>query len=522
MTDIPKSCATCPSFLITDEQVVSRFRRNTGSPMCGRYGTVLGKRSFNEGQKKKLWEEKAEACPSYGHPMPAQPEYKHDVMLPDPTVRDPNNIDGNLQDACTSCAMCSNFITESAMVRETGWKAGGCAAKGKLILGGRHAMEARACPYRQAGPNRENTAGLIMLPEYDDSFGASTANPVVAYFQQKQTHIEPFDWPTDAPVTPEDEAEGIKSWRKVEDPDGSGKFVHFPIFRTDFFPPEEQSLIPKTGSDEHPELYVDHFGGLYTLGVAWLELDETPLFIGEPGVGKTELLRHVAWMMNLPFHRISIMSSSQIDEIAGTMQFNKETGTYFQLGRVPKAWTKAGVTCIDEPNVAKDEAVWHFLRPMFDNSKQLAMDMWDGRILDRNPHCYMGLCINPAWDTRNVGAMEVADADVRRLWHVYIPPPPELIEAEIIKSRVELDGWQLTSQQLSMVLAISKDLRDQCAKEALPISWGIAQNIKVARALHWFSPPVAYRRAAGDFLDPQQLQIVLDQVNNHWTEGLPY
>jgi len=264
-------------------------------------------------------------------------------------------------------------------------------------------------------------------------------------------------------------------------------------------------------------LYVDHFGGMYGLGVAWMELDETPVFWGVPGVGKTELLRHAAWIMQLPFHRISITKSSEIDDIAGKMEYSPEKGTWFRYGRLPRAWTKPGVICIDEPNTGPEE-IWQFIRPLTDNSKQLVLDMYDGRPLDRHQDAYMGMAMNPAWDARNIGALEIADADSNRLFHVYIEMPPERLEKEILKARVELDGWELSDRQLKMLMDIAKDIRSLCDDGQLPMTWAVRQQIKVARALRWFNPIVAYRRAAGDFLEPEAQQVLLDQVRAHWKE----
>jgi MoxR-like ATPase len=217
--------------------------------------------------------------------------------------------------------------------------------------------------------------------------------------------------------------------------------------------------------------------------------------------------------MQVPFRRISITSSTELDDIAGQMRYSPEKGTYFQYGRLPDAWNKPGVICLDEPNVANDPAVWHFIRPLTDNSKQLIMDMNEAESLDRHPDCYLGLAMNPAWDVRNVGAMEIADADANRLFHTFIDMPPEALEREIISARVALDGWELSHAQLDMIMGIARDIRG--LGDELPITWAIRPQIKVARALKWFSPIVAYKRAVGDYLSPDALEILLDQVRAH-------
>ena len=519
-TDPPKSCRSCPSFLsASSDAVFDRFGRSTGSPMCGRLGTVLGKPGQTQAQEKKLQQHIAAKCPHYGEPMPYTAERNMTVMLPDPEVRKPENIDPTKQGMVSSCGTCINFIGESAVASEIGWTAGLCAAKGKLLMTNRLAYEARDCEFRQFGPNRGSTSGLHFLPEYSDAFATGNADPMAAYFSKRAAggEADPTEYESDKEVTEEDKVAGIRAWRRVIDPDGSGNEVFLPIYDPSYFDDEERALIPKTGDDEHPELYVDHFGGVYGLAVAWMELDETPCLWGMPGTGKTELGRYLAWLMQLPFRRISITKSTEIDDVAGKMLYSPEKGTYFQYGRLSQAWTRPGVVCLDEPNTGPPD-VWQFIRPMTDNSKQLVLDMNEGEHLDRCLDCFPMLAMNPAWDVRNIGAMEIADADSNRLFHTFVELPPEPLEREIIQQRVKLDGWELSKKQLDMVMGIAKDLRGLSEEEGLSITWAIRQQIKVARALRWFSPPTAYRRAVGDALAPEQLEILLDQVRAHWKD----
>jgi formylglycine-generating enzyme required for sulfatase activity len=61
-------------------------------------------------------------------------------------------------------------------------------------------------------------------------------------------------------------------------------------------------------------------------------------------------------------------------------------------------------------------------------------------------------------------------------------------------------------------MAIATDIRAATAQGTLPISWGIRHQIKVARALKWFTPVDAYRMAAGDFLEPTYREQILGFV----------
>lgn len=515
MTDpTARGCENCPSFLTAD-QAVSKFKKSIGSPMCGRYGHVLGKPGMAGKGQTKLWEYFAKNCPSFGEPLPPLPiETRMQVVMPDPDVRDLSKLDEGRKDMCASCASCKNFVREDVVADELGWTAGLCAAKGKLILSNRQVYEARECEFRQYGNIRPTTMGLHLLPEYEDAFQLNV-DPIKAYFKNKKEGIvEPHDYPTDRDVTDEEREGGIRAWRKIVDPMGSGNEAFLPIYSVDHFSPEEQAKIPRTGDDEHPELYVDHFGGAYLAAVVWTELDETPALWGEAGTGKTELFRYLAWLMCLPFERISITQQTELDDLAGKMRFSQDRGTYFEYGRLPRAWSKPCVVVLDEPTTGPAE-VWQFLRPLTDNSKQMVLDMNEGERIARHPDCFLGMANNPAWDAKNVGSLQIGDADANRLFHIWMDLPPESLEREIIRNRVLVDGWEITSDQLTMLMRIAGEIRAKSKDDILPISWGIRPQIKVARALRWFDPVTAYRRAVGDYLEPDAQEVLLDSVRAH-------
>lgn len=507
-----KSCLTCPSYL-DPQKSISKFKKSIGSHMCGRYGIVLDKPGLSEKQRKKLATHYGSKCDSHGLDLPPLPvESRFTVAVPDIEARQPAD-DPSLRDMCRTCGTCSKFVAEGTVASELGWTAGLCSAKGKLILSNKQVAEAKDCEYREFGKVRNTTTSIHLFPEYEDAFQLNV-DPVRAYFAHKGEIAEPRDHVSDKPVSDEELESGIRAWRRIPDPNASGNEVFLPIYREDFFDADERAKIPQTGDDEHPELYVDHFGGVYLAAVAWTELDETPAAWGEAGVGKTELYRHLAWLMCLPFERISITGSTELDDLAGKMRFIPDRGTYFEYGRLPRAWAKPCVLVIDEPNVGPVE-VWQFIRPLTDNSKQMVLDMNEGERIKRHDDCYLGMAMNPAWDPKNVGAMPIGDADANRLFHVFISMPPPELEREIIVNRVKLDGWEVSTELLDTIMGIASDLRALAADDTLPVTWGIRPQIKVARAMRWFDPITAYRRAVGDYLEPEAQEALLGAVRAH-------
>lgn len=519
----PKSCLSCPSYL-KKEETTGFFKRSVGAPMCARFGHVLGKPGLKPAAEKAVAEAFGSKCPSHGEPKPLSgPERPSlQVTTPDPQVLMAGLPTESERAAVSSCLGCKHFVNERAVTVELGWPAGLCAAQGRLILSNRTGLEARNCEWRSPGSNRDGTDGMFLLPVYEDAFGLD-ADPVTKFLKNRgKAPVEPQSYPTDREVTESEQDLGIRAWRRVDDPAGSGRHTFLPIFRRDFFSPVEQAMIPMIGDDEMPEHYVDHAGAVYKVAVLWQELDETPALWGQAGTGKTELFRYLAWLMGLPFIRLSITETSENDDLLGKMTAEADghggTSTKFIYGRLTKAWMKPCVLLLDEPNTAPD-AVWQRIRPLTDNSKQMVLDENEGERLSRHDSCYFGMAMNPAWDVRNTGVRPLADADGNRLAHIMMQLPPEPLERAILEQRCEADGYTIEKPVLDTIMKIAADVREASDNGTLPISWGIRPQIKVARATAWFDLMTAYRMAVTDSLDPEEAGFVMKIVRDYTDEN---
>lgn len=518
------SCVKCPQYLTEVRQRVD-IGKSIGGPACALKMLAIGQ----PGVSNKYAERQAKACDQNGTPNEGlKPEARtapmqFPVAMPSMAAMAEEPVD---QDLVRTCRSCKHFVPSTIVGNISGWTSGLCQAKGTLILEDRLDRYANGCEYRSFVKGSEALNALnpdhidkarrevMFLPEYREDFGrvdvlASLRNPV-----------EPTTFVGNKPVSEKAKKLGIRTVREIIDPKGVGRPVYLPVFDLEYFSEAERKKIPRTGDDEHPEAYVDYQGLTYQAVVAWTKLGETPTLWGQAGVGKTELFRHIAWLMVAPFERVSITAQSEIDDIAGKMLYSQEKGTYFQYGRVPRAWGKPNVLCIDEPNVGPPE-VWQFLRPLTDNSKQLALDMNEGELIRRHPMCYLGMAMNPSWDPRNTSALELADADGSRLFHTYVNLPPKDIEHAIIKFHCSQDkGWaeQEIVAVVNRVMQIAPEIRSLSDNGVIPTSWGIRHQIKAARAKQWFSWPDAYGRAIADSLEPAARDAILDIVRTHCPE----
>lgn len=514
-TPVGVSCRNCPSFLVGREQR-DAIGTDLMGPLCGRKMLPLVRPHQDPAAQTRTLNHMAKNCTMYGEQVKID-SLRSDAA-PDMAVGIDTNVPDPTNDGSTpACFGCKNYIPPSAVQSRTGWIGGICKATGNLMPDSMTQNYALVCGRysRQVGPRPRDPFGTFTLfPHYSDTFGYK--DPTAAYKSAIDSFVNPQDYPTDRPVTPKMQERGIKAWRKVSDPEGYGPDVFLPIFDELSIPESDRDLIPKTGDSEHPELYADHSGILYDVTVFWMKLDETPALWGAGGTGKTEFARHMAYLMGLPFHRINITASSDVDDLAGKILFEDgETKPHY--GRLSRAWCSKCVMLVDEPNTGQPE-VWQLTRPLFDNSRTLHLDSLKSEKIHRHADCYPVLAMNPSWSPLNVGTQEIGDADASRLMHIYFDYPPDALEREIIQRRLRLDGWQMPEDKMSCFMTVAKKLREQADEGIMHASWGLRQQIKAARALRYLTPVKAYRRCLGDMLEPQQLEGLLTEVKSQFGE----
>lgn len=504
-----KDCKNCPSFVTSSDEQSGRFGRSPDAAMCGRYGHILSAPKLGQDHNDQLRQSKALDCDSYGEPMPGTPvSINARVASPDRSIIEA----GDTGTSVAACNGCQNMVKPDAMYAEHGLALGLCRAKGTLIF--QPMQEAKGCPWGSPGQPRSDASGVEMHPEFRAGFTVSSSAVVDNLMALGNTAAEPSTYETDAEVTDEDRKLGIRAWREVSDPEGVGRPILLPVFDPSHFSDVERLFIPQTGDDEHPELYVDYAGLLYQFAVDSYTLDETLCLVGEPGLGKTEFARWVAYLMQVPFHRFTFHKGSEVDDMVGKIKFSTEKGTYWVDGRVTKAIRSVCVIVFDELNLAPEE-IKEFMRPIMDNSSQFVLDQDEGVVVTRNRHCRVLVAINPAWDIRNLGADEFADAEVNRMSFSWVPYPPEAVERQIIAARCALDGYDIPDSLLTAIVNIAKDIREAAAQGTFPGSWGIRQQIKVARKTAYFDLARAYKQANLNHIEPEARELVLKSIASH-------
>jgi MoxR-like ATPase len=509
--------------MLSNSQQSTHLGRAIGGPVCGLKLIPLSRPG---GPEKTTLEYFGNKCDSHGKEVEFQPAARTapielQIAFPDMSLPASDDWEAETVASCTGCA---NYMPPQATRRATGWSAGFCRKKGKLLLDDRLNTYARTCEDRKFAPrsmrisDTDPTSGrsvvITILPEYDLMFGRP--QPVnIHKIHKDNIATPPSQYKSDRPVTEAYKKKGILAFRRVQDPKSYGPDLLIPVMDAGFFDDEDRKRIPQSGDPEKPEYYFDHNGGAYKIFVMWMKLKQTPALWGEPGVGKTELFRHLAWMMGMPFQRISITETSEVDDMIGKMMFSPEKGTYFQYGRIPRGWTRPNILCLDEPNTGQP-ALWQRIRPLTDDSKQMVVDENNSETLPKHPLCYLGMAMNPAWDPRNTGVAPLADADGSRLMHIKMELPPPEIEKEILLETLTADRWEESDAKklIQVLMLIAKEIRTVGEEGGHLPSWGIRNQKKVARIKRYMSWMDAFRMGVTDALEPQVAETILAIVSS--------
>lgn len=506
------SCTNCPSFLPA-AQVKSKLGKDygTGVPACARFGMPLARTNSMPTEVIESSKAFAASCSKFGEELsPREAARFHEARIMvsgDLEVLSRGTADPDKKQHLRSCEECVNFIPANVVHEEVGFDLPMCGAFGRLLFPDRHSKDASLCDrgeptWLSSHERLTTTKTMTLRPEY--------GVPVTIGGVRQRVIVEPSEYPTDLEVSPEDRAAGIRAWRIVHSQEDPSFSVPLPIYDAEMFSEDERAEIPVTGGEGHPELYVDHGNLVYATAFMWSE-GKTPFLIGDTGAGKTEGLRHIAWLMQLPFVRISISKSTEVDHLVGSREL-VDGSTAWVDGRLTKWWPKACVMVLDEANMAVND-VWEFLRPLLDDSKQFALDAKDGSIVRKHLDNYLALTANPAWDMRYVGVQEISPADMGRLAPFWIEYPPEEVERTIIVERCNDAGYEIPIDTVDTLLKVSKEIR--ALGDSTPIIWGVRNNLSVAVMTKGFSLMSAYRMGGLDGVEPTVRETILNIVKGY-------
>lgn len=466
----------------------------------------------------------AQSCPSAGIKVDLVPApTSFEAFAPDKGVTpDPLGCD-----ALSSCTSCTHFATDAMAPAGGHTPMSSCRAKGTFVD---PVTDCKSCPFAKKGLHSTTVvllnsvigtpseAGKFPTPGAGEAGSTGKVTAKAARRRSSMINFDPLTYTSDMELREADKGK-IMSWRLVEVGEGKKKKkIFLPIFDPEYFTSGQRELIPQSGDSSSPELYHDGSKILETFAVeSWLE-NQPLCFVGEPGTGKTEGARFIAWSLQLPFTHLQVTEETLPDEFLGSPGFDPEVGTFFKWGRLPRAIQIPGIVLSDEINLGQ-EAIRQTYRSLNSEAATIFLDGEsdaEKHIVRKHKDCFHLLSLNPAWDARNLGASEMADADVSRMSYLYVEEPKDAVIKDIIMAKLGAADLEIDADELEAMMKVRKDIKEMSRSGALPYSWSIRQDVKVAKKLAYYSAPTAYRRTLLDYCSPDVIEMVLKAVQSHF------
>jgi MoxR-like ATPase len=151
---------------------------------------------------------------------------------------------------------------------------------------------------------------------------------------------------------------------------------------------KQRERIPKL------QYYVDH-DNLFQ-EVAYAYLHDMPMALwGHSGVGKSEMIKAFAALIEAPIYRVNFHGMTTADDIIGKLLPSGEGRIDFQDGGVTECVRSGGILLMEEFNAASQEV--HFcLHGLFDGFGSLVLVEKDNEIVHKNPQCRIFATMNPS------------------------------------------------------------------------------------------------------------------------------
>ena len=217
---------------------------------------------------------------------------------------------------------------------------------------------------------------------------------------------------------------------------------------------------------------------------AWAVSKDLPvILIGETGVGKTLLVRHLAQMTNNGFRRVNLNGMTTVDEFVGKLMIN-EKGTYWVNGILIDAMESGDWLLIDEINACLPEIAF-CLHSLLDDDKMIVLTEYDGRIIKPHPNFRVFASMNPNEDRRYAGTKALNEALLDRF--------PVSIKMDYLPYEIEIDvvmnqSGNMDKKLIEKMVKVANDVREAIKNEKIFCTFSTRRLIDWARMSASFSP----------------------------------
>lgn len=267
---------------------------------------------------------------------------------------------------------------------------------------------------------------------------------------------------------------------------------------------EENPYVPE------PQYYVPVGDDLEK--TAWAVSKDLPvLLIGETGVGKTLLVRHLAQMTNNGFRRVNLNGMTTVDEFVGKLMINKN-GTYWVNGILIDAMESGEWLLIDEINACLPEIAF-CLHSLLDDDKMIVLTEYDGRIIKPHPNFRVFASMNPNEDRRYAGTKALNEALLDRFpVSIKMSYLPYEIEIDVVMNQSENKDKKL----IEKMVRVANDAREAIQNEKIFCTFSTRRLIDWARMSVSFSPSESAISTIYGKINEFDAKVIEDIIDNYF------
>jgi len=245
---------------------------------------------------------------------------------------------------------------------------------------------------------------------------------------------------------------------------------------------------------------------------AWAVSKDLPvILIGETGVGKTLLVRHLAQMTNNGFRRVNLNGMTTVDEFVGKLMIN-EKGTYWVNGILIDAMESGDWLLIDEINACLPEIAF-CLHSLLDDDKMIVLTEYDGRIIKPHPNFRVFASMNPNEDRRYAGTKALNEALLDRFpVSIRMAYLPYEIEVDVVMNQSE----NMEKKLVEKMVKVANDVREAIENEKIFCTFSTRRLIDWARMSTYFTPSESAVSTIYGKINEFDAKVIEDIIDNHF------
>tara|TARA_Y100000590_G_scaffold408927_1_gene500550 strand:- start:1161 stop:2045 length:885 start_codon:yes stop_codon:yes gene_type:complete len=245
---------------------------------------------------------------------------------------------------------------------------------------------------------------------------------------------------------------------------------------------------------------------------AWAVSKGLPvILIGETGVGKTLLVRHLAQMTNNGFRRVNLNGMTTVDEFVGKLMIN-EKGTYWVNGILIDAMESGDWLLIDEINACLPEIAF-CLHSLLDDDKMIVLTEYDGRIIKPHPNFRVFASMNPNEDRRYAGTKALNEALLDRFpVSIRMGYLPYEIEVDVVMNQ----SGNMDKQLVGKMVNVANDVREAIENEKIFCTFSTRRLIDWARMSESFSASESAISTIYGKINEFDAKVIEDIIDNYF------